>query len=441
MPTSHAPDPAAPPPEGSASAGALRRGLARLVRGPRRAFRHADYATYSTGNLISLIGTWMQRVAVGWLTWELTGSTTWLGLMALADLGPAVVIAPLAGVAADRWHRRRLLAATQAILAAQALMLAVLSGLGWITVEALLALTLLQGAAGALAQPARLALLPALVPRADLSAAVGTNSILFNLSRFIGPALAGPLLLVGGGTAVFAANTLSYGAFLLALARLKVDGNEPGRTTGVRESLGAETLAGLRYVARHPGIAPLITLLLIGCVSARPFTELLPGFASAVFAGGPDTLATLTSAVGAGAVGGGLWLSQRDGTRGLTRIALVSTLGFALALLAFAATKSLWVAVPALAAAGFTMVSGSIGPLTLLQLAVDPAMRGRVLSLYGLIFRGGPAIGALVMGVVAEVTGLRWPLVAGALLLILALAMVARRRRGMIAALEAGPPG
>ena len=186
----------------------------------------------------------------------------------------------------------------------------------------------------------------------------------------------------------------------------------------------------------HRPIAPLLLLLLAVGLCARPFVELLPGFADAVFDAGAEGLAMMTSTVGGGAIVGGLWLARRDGHRGLTSVALASPLLLALALGGFVSSERLWLALPALAVAGFAMVAGGVGTQTLLQLAVDGRLRGRVLALYGLIFRGGPALGALAMGALSEVYGLRLPLAAGALLAALAGVAVWTRRRTITAALE-----
>jgi predicted MFS family arabinose efflux permease len=286
-------------------------------------------------------------------------------------------------------------------------------------------------------QPTRLALIPSLVARDDLPAAVATNSIIFNSARFLGPAAAGVVIVAGGVAAAFAANAACTAALILALTRIRLAPDEDRRAAG-RGGLLAEVAEGLAYAARHPGIAPLLLLLLATGLCARPFVELLPGFADAIFEAGAEGLATMTSTVGLGAVAGGLWLARRDVRRGLTSVALASPLVLALALAGFVSSGRLWLALPALAVAGFAMVAGGVGTQTLLQLAVEGRLRGRVLALYGLIFRGGPALGALAMGGLSEVFGLRLPLAAGACLAALAGVAAWSRRNAMAAALE--PP-
>ncbi len=402
-----------------------------------RALGNPNYGIYTAGSSVSLIGTWMQRVAVGWLAWQLTGSGAWLGAVAFADLFPTVIVGPLAGAAADRWNRLRVIKVSQCLACCQSLTLFVLTATGLITIELLLLLTLALGVVVAFNQPARLALIPSLVPRADLPAAVAINSVIFNAARFVGPAVAGLLIVTSGVAAAFAANTLTFTVFLFALSRIRLR-HAPERGEGASGRLFGEVAEGLRYAAGHGGIAPLLLLLIVVSICARPFVELLPGFADRVFGTGADGLAILTSTVGLGAVVGGLWLARRAGPQGLTTLVLGSSLALALALFAFVATRDLWVAVPALAVAGFCMVMGGVGTQILLQLSVEPDMRGRVMSLYGLIFRGGPAIGALLMGVSSEAVGLRWPLAAGAALTLIACATIWLRRGRLARALEPG---
>lgn len=403
----------------------------------RQALANPNYGIYTAGSAASLIGTWMQRIAVGWLAWELTGSGTWLGLIAFADLFPTVIVGPLAGAAADRLDRLRVTRISQTLALVQATTLFVLTATGTITIELLLGLTLFLGVVTGINQPVRLALIPSLVRREDLAAAVAINSIIFNAARFVGPAMAGALILAGGISAAFAANAVSFLIFLWALSRISLP-PAPREPAGAVSGLLHDVAEGVRYVAGHPGMGPMMLLLIVTCVCVRPLIELLPGFTADVFGAGAGGLALLTSTVGAGAVVGGLWLAGRGDPHGLTRIALNSTAVLALALLVFVSTDSLWLAMPALAVTGVGMVVTGVGMQTLLQLSVAGSMRGRVLSLYGLIFRGGPALGALIMGTASDGVGLRWPLAVGGMLALAAWFLTWTRRRRMEAALEGG---
>jgi len=396
-----------------------------------RTLGHRNFGIYIAGNGVSLIGTWMQRIGVGWLAWELSGSGAVLGLVAFCDLFPAVLIGPFGGALADRMDRRRVMFVAQSLTMLQALALFTLTLSGQITVELLLALVLFSGAVVGFNQPARLAFVPSLVPRQDLATAVAINSIVFNSARFIGPAVAGVVIVSLGIAAVFALNALSFLAFLFALARLRLPAI--GAPPRARSSMLDAVREGLRYTARHPGIGPMLLLHAVIAMSARPFVELLPGFAADVFGRGAAGLAILSSTVGIGAILGGLWLAQRSDRTHLTDIALRSSALIGIATLGFALAGPFWLAVACVALAGFGMVAAGIGTQTTIQTAVAEEMRGRVLSLFGLIFRGGPALGALIMGAASEIVGLRAPLAVGALLAILAWWWI-RRRRDVIAA-------
>jgi predicted MFS family arabinose efflux permease len=269
-------------------------------------------------------------------------------------------------------------------------------------------------------QPARLALVPSLVTRADLASAVAINSVIFNLARFVGPMLAGLAIVWSGVSGAFAANALSYVAFVLALARVNVDVAD--MAPAKRSSLATDLREGISHTAGHPAIAALLVLLIAIGIGGRPLNDLLPGFAAEVFHSGAGGLSLLASATGAGAILGGLWLGHRADASGLTRVALIASVGGALAAAGVAATDRLWLAIPAIMAFGFCVSSAGIAIQTLVQLGADRGMRGRVMGLYGLIFRGAPAIGGLVAGAASTYFGLRWPVVLGGLLVLAACA-------------------
>ncbi|MCP4330659.1 MAG: MFS transporter [Alphaproteobacteria bacterium] len=378
-----------------------------------RVFENRNYRIYTTGFGISLVGTWMQRISVGWLTWELTESGTWLGLMAFASLFPATLIGPLAGVVADRWDRLRVIRLSQSLAMVQSFALFGLTLAGVMTPWLLLALTLFYGLVAGFNQPSRLALVPSLVRPEDVGTAVAINSVIFNCARFVGPAIAGVVILASGVPAAFAANALSFVAFLIALSRLNLDPVAP--PSAERRSFVGDLHDGIKYIATHDGIAVLLCLLAATSLCARPVAELLPGFAAGVFGGDAGTLALLTSAMGIGAVLGGLWMAQREGGD-TTPIVLFSAIAISLSLFTFVAYDSLWLAVPAMTMVGTALVLNGIGTQTRLQLSTSARMRGRVLSVYNLIFRGSPALGALILGALSEVIGLRTAMLLGAAL-------------------------
>ncbi|MFB3150914.1 MAG: MFS transporter [Alphaproteobacteria bacterium] len=402
--------------------------------GVRRALRHRNHFLFSAGMAPSLITLWMQRLAVGWLTWELTHSPAWLGIIAFADLFPAVVLSPIAGALIDRVDPMRPMILSQAVFLVQAFILAVLSFAGLLTIESLLALAIVLGLTHPFNTASRHTILPSLVPREDLSAAIAINSSLYNVARFIGPAAAGAVIVTGGVTWAFACNVLGYLVFLLALFRMDVA--PPERRPRSETTLFGEVAEGWRYTVAHPGIRPVLVLLVITAVVSRPVVDLLPGFAGDVFHRGAGGLAWLTAAMGLGAMLGALWLALRGVLAGLTTITVSAVLVLALALGAFTAMDHFFLALPFLAISGFAMVVNGIGSQTLIQSSVAPAMRGRVMSLYTLIYRGMPALGAVVMGWLAEGLGLPATLGGGAVLCLIAWGWAARRKRGMAVALE-----
>lgn len=402
--------------------------------GIARAFANRNYRIYTSGNAVSLIGTWVQRVATGWLTWELTQSGTWLGLVAAAEFFPSVFANPLGGAIADRFDRLQLTRICQSLLALQAAVLGVLTLMGLMTPELLFALTFFLGVVTAFNQPARLSLVPSLVRREDISAAVAVNSVLWNGARFVGPAVAGVLIVGIGVGWAFLVNALSYAAFLLAIHFIHLP---PLPAKAKTMGMGREIVEGFAYVLQHKGIGPLILLLVLSSVTARPFAEMLPGFADDVFGRGADALAMLTAATGFGAVVGGVWLGQAGRSTGLTRLTVWNVLLLALAILAFAATDWLPFALVSVAVAGFAMVASGVATQSQIQSSTDPAMLGRVLSIYGLTFRAGPAIGALAIGGLSEAFGLRLPVAGGAAICILGWMWAYSRRHQIEAYLEA----
>ncbi|MGD9869129.1 MAG: MFS transporter, partial [Hyphomicrobiales bacterium] len=318
---------------------------------------------------------------------------------------------------------------TQTLACGQAVALFGLSAWGLLDIGTLALLSLLLGTVSALNQPARLALIPSLVPPERLNSAIAINSVIFNLARFIGPAIAGAVIAAGNVEWVFALNAASFVVFLAVLARLRL--TEPPPPRRERKHVVADIRDGLLYAFGERRIAVQFLLLTVIGVGARPLVELLPGLAAGVLGGGPQTLAMLTSTFGLGAIAGGLWLAGREQEKDLTRLVILASLGIAAGLLLLVATTLLWVALPAVALLGLCMVTTGAGIQTLLQLNTEPQMRGRVLSLFGVIMRGGPAMGALAMGAAGEALGLRLPLAMGAVLVAAAAVfLLAARRRG-----------
>ena len=403
-----------------------------------RAFAHRNYLVYVSGNSISLIGWWLERVAVGWLTWTLTHSGAWLGLISFADFLPVLFLAPFAGVLADRRDRVWTIRLTQWIGCVQASLLAILVVSDSMTIEILFALVLTLGIASGVAQPSRLALIPTLVDRESLAAALAINSVIFNLARFIGPALAGIVIAEIGIAAAFAANAVSYIAFQISLLNLR--GLPPQPAVG-RQNLLRASVEAFSYACRHSGIGPMLLLFLVTTIGTRGFIELFPGFADRVFGRGPQGLAMLTSTVGLGAICGASWMVLRSGITGLANVVLVCTLIMSLAILALTATDAFYLALPCVFVAGAMMTITGTGAQTLIQAAVDARMSGRVMALYGMIFRAGPAVGAVLMGTLSEYLGLRLALALGAIVSGSFWLATRFRHKSMAAGLERAPKG
>src|SRR6516164_575098 len=400
------------------------------------AFAHRNYRIYAGGNALSLIGIWMQRVAVGWLAWTLAHSGTWLGVMSMAEFFPVVFLSPLAGALADRRDRVGIIRITQIAGSIEATLLAVLVYTGTITIELLFALTLLLGVFNAVAQPSRLALIPTLVDRAALPSALAINAIIFNTARFLGPAVAGIVIARVSVGAAFAVNATTYVVFLVAMSNL---GGLPALPVAATQSVLKASAEAYVYASRHPGIAPMLLLFTVTTIGTRGFVELFPGFADSVFGRGPEGLSMLTSTVGLGAICGALWMLMRPAITGLTRLVLGNTLVISLAILVFTATDRFILALPCVFLAGTAMTITGIGAQTLLQAAVDIRMRGRIMALYGMIFRAGPAVGAVLMGSLSERFGLRLPLALGALISCGFWAWTRLKQRRMAKTLETDP--
>ncbi|MBR0678997.1 MFS transporter [Roseomonas eburnea] len=405
-----------------------------------RALSHRNARIFFGASLTAWTGLWMHRIAVSWLAWELTGSALWVGFVAFCDLAPAVVVSPIAGAVADRADRLRLTMLSQAAIGLNAALIAILVATGWMTIGLLLVLEVVGGTAASFAQPARQSLMPGLVPRADLPAAVALNSLTFNVARFIGPALAGPLIAVAGVWPAIAMNALAYLVATATTPMLRVEA-AARRGHAATASLLGETLDGIRYAARHPGLGPILTFAAVAALLLRGVQEILPPYVERTFGLGAGALAVLTASFGVGALVAGLAVAARGRMAGTTRLAVLGVAALAFATAGFVATG--WFPLGVLCAA-FMGAAGSVHGIsvqTVAQNASDPAMRGRVLSLWGLITRACPALGALLLGAAGEIFGLRWPTLVAVALSLLAVGWGLARLPRMAPELEGGAAG
>jgi MFS family permease len=406
-----------------------------------RIWAHRNYAVFIAGVTPNLLATWMHRLGVGWLAWELTHSTVWLGIVAAADLAPMLVLAFLAGAVTDRGDALVQLKVTQGLMVAQAVVQAGLTLAGMMTIELLVALSLFLGFLHPFSGAARHTVIPATVPRVLFPTAVALDSALFQASRFVGPAIAGALIPTVGIGGTFVAQAIGVTIFFVTLFRLDLPSLVRNGGSRAKGHIARDIGEGLAYVRGHGGIWAVFLLLSVVSVLVRPLQDMLPGFAGAVFHAGATGLAWLTSAMGVGAMASASWIAFRGHTGGLARVFVFGLLGLAAALLGFVATDNLWIAVPFAALTGFALNNMSTSTQALVQTAVDDRMRGRVMSLYALIFRGFPALGTLAMGVLADWLGLRLTFALAAALCLMAWIVAAPRGRKLAAAFESATSG
>jgi MFS family permease len=368
-----------------------------------------NYRRYFTGQAISLIGTWMQTVGQAWLVLQLTGSGTGLGLIMAAQFLPVLALAPYGGLLVDRADKRKLLVATQTALGLLALALGILTVSGLVELWMVVVLAVLLGVVNAVDTPGRQAFALEMVGRDQLRNAVTLNSLLVNGARAVGPAVAGGLIATIGLGACFLVNAASYIAVLAALSGMDRGSLLPSAPA---ERARGQVRAGLRYVRRTGGL--LVPLLMVGLIGtlAFEFSVVLPVLAQRTFDGGAGTYALLTSAIGAGAIVGGLVTAGRRGTgvRSLTRAALAFSLTLGLAALA----PTLPVAVAALMLVGATSITFLATGNSTIQLTAEPAFRGRVMALWAVAFLGSTPVGGPIVGVVADTLTPRGGLALGA---------------------------
>ncbi|CAN0165440.1 unnamed protein product, partial [Phaeothamnion confervicola] len=367
--------------------------------------------------------------------WELTHSNTWVGAVAAADLAPMLILAPIAGAQADRSNNpMRMLRLTKWLLLAQAVALAWLMAAGLITIEILLALSLLTGIIHPYDSASRQIVLAGTVPREDFPPAIALDSALFQASRFIGPAIAALMIARWNVASTFYAHVVGSAVLLAAIHFMPVRPVEP--RAKLRGNLLIDIADSIRYTRNNGAIWPLFIMLAVASTFLRPVQDLLPGFASKVFDAGPEGLGWLASSMGVGAMVSATLIALRGRVEGLSTWGISGGIVLVLATVGFTTTTDLWMGVffAGLTAFGLNTMSTSIQTIT--QSVVSDGMRGRVMSLYSLIFRGLPAIGALVLGVIADRLGLQATFTLMALLSFFVWALVAIRWRAIAEAVR-----
>jgi len=384
-----------------------------------RTFTNRNYAIFTIGNTISLIGTWMQRLAVGWLMWELTESGTWLGALAMAEFVPTIFVMPLSGVLADRLDRVWLSVLGQALACLQAIILWVLLLVNTVTPEILLSLSLYLGIVSPFTQTARLTIVPAMVPKAILVPAIAINSVIFNVARVIGPAVAGIIISFYGIVTTIAINAISFSAVIIALLALRLE--IPRTSNNSQRNIVTDLAEGWRYTYIHPVLGKLMSLLLVCTLFTWPLNSMLPGIVATAFDGEPKTLAIYTSCIGTGAIVAGLWLAQR-GNSGLATLVSIAVVVNGLSVALFSGLNTFWMGAAVLLIIGFVGAVVGTGSQTVVQSMVEESLRGRAVSVWYVTMTAGPAIGALILGWLTETFGFGALFITGGLVTALAAA-------------------
>jgi len=375
-----------------------------------RAFRYRSFRIFYAGQGLSILGTWMQTIATSWLVYRLTGSAFMLGLATAALQFPMLFVAPVAGVWADRFDRRRMLIVVQSLASVQALALAVLTWTGAVQVWYVIAFSLLLGTINAFETPTRQAFLLDMVEhKNDLPNAIALQSMLFNSARFVGPTIAGVVLAFAGEALCFFLNSLSYLAVVVAYLLVRV--GERSRAAEPKPLLH-ELLAGFRYAFGEPAMRRLILLLATLSLFTAPWQSLMPIYAGETFAGDSRTLGMLIGAVGLGALAATGFLALRPSVRGLGRVIRSAGPVAALALTGFALSHNFWLSLALLAVFGAGLIATVASTNTILQTIADDDKRGRIISIYVMTFLGLAPISNFVAGALAEAIGAHWTIFA-----------------------------
>ncbi|MBP7052051.1 MAG: MFS transporter [Phycisphaerae bacterium] len=406
-----------------------------------RALRHRNYRLFFGGQLISLIGTWMQAVAQSWLVYRLTGSAALLGLVGFANQIPVFLLAPLGGSVADRYNRHRILLGTQTSAMLLAFILAGLTLSGGVHVWHIFVLASLLGVVNAVDIPTRQAFAVDMVGRDDLINAIALNSSMINGARILGPAVAGVLVASVGEGWCFLANAVSFLAVIASLLSMDV-------TSQIRVPLPGSALVsilqGFHYVAHTGPIRALLLLLGLVSLMGMPYAVLMPVFADEILHGGPRGLGLLMGASGVGALIGALVLALRRGIRGLSSWIALGAAGFGVSLMLFSQSRSFWLSMALLVPVGFSMIIEMAASNTLIQSLIPDELRGRVMAVYSMMFMGMAPFGSLLAGTLAHRVGAPATVLLGGAACIAGAAMfgwhlpvLKREARRMIVALQA----
>jgi MFS family permease len=369
-----------------------------------RALNSRNYRLFFSGQSVSLIGTWMTRIATSWLVYRLTNSALLLGVVGFVGQIPSFLLAPVAGVLVDRWNRRRLLVATQVMAMAQSLVMAVLTLTGVVRIWHIIALSAFQGVVNAFDMPARQAFVVEMVDRPDdLSNAIALNSSMVNAARLLGPSLGGVIIALVGEGWCFMLDGLSYIAVIASLLLMTIPGAVPAWVEG--ENLFSQIREGWNYIVGFRPIRNMLLLLALVSLVGMPYTVLMPVFADEILGGGPYTLGWLMAASGVGALMGALFLAARRTVLGLGKFIPAMAGTFGAGLIAFSFSRSLWLSLLLMVVTGLGFMAQMAISNTLLQTIVDEDKRGRVMSFFSAASMGTTPFGSLLAGAMAARIG------------------------------------
>jgi MFS family permease len=402
-----------------------------------RALRHRNFRLFFVGQSISLIGTWMTRVATAWLVYRLTKSAVLLGTVSFAGQIPTLLLAPLAGVLVDRWNRRTVLVWTQALAMVQSLALAFLTLTHRITVAEVLALSAFQGCINAFDMPGRQSFMLEMVGgkgesgRGDLQNAIAINSSMVNLARLVGPSLAGMLIAVTSEGWCFFIDGISYIGVIASLVAMRLPERQAAALSKARDSMLIQLKEGWDYVRGFAPIRNILLLFALVSLMGIPFVVLMPIFAAQVLKGGPHTLGFLMGAMGVGSLGSALSLVLRKSVRGLLKMIPIAAAVFGTGLILFGLSHQVWLSMALLLLVGFGMMQGLTASNTIIQTIVPEDKRGRVMSYYTVAFVGMSPFGSLLAGALANAIGAPWTVMLSGVSCILGAAWFLTRIRGI----------
>ncbi|HKV46496.1 MAG TPA: MFS transporter [Candidatus Acidoferrales bacterium] len=388
-----------------------------------RSLRHPNFQLFFSGQLISLIGTWMDTIAEAWLVYRLTNSSLLLGIAGFASQIPVFLLAPIGGVVADRFNRHRVVIATQASSMVLASILCYLTLTKRVTVIDVIMLAALMGCVNAFDIPARQAFLVDMVGRGDLMNAIALNSSMFNGARIVGPAVAGILVAAIGEGWCFFANAVSYIAVIAGLLLMKIEPTNTGQSGG---SPIEHIMEGFRFVRNTAPIRAILLLLGLVSLVGMPYSVLMPVFATKILHGNAGTLGVLMGATGVGALIGALLLASRTELRGLGRFVFISCAGFGGSLIVFSFSHWYVLSVALLVPVGFCMMVQMASSNTLIQAMVPDTLRGRTMAVYSMMFMGMAPLGALLAGGAADRIGAPWTVALGGVVAIIGAVAFAR---------------